>query len=62
MLEEILYKGQNSKEFNDFDTKVVAMIIRGAVSLSMSLPQNTNDPSFEDYSEKVKKNVLKMIK
>ncbi|TDL32474.1 TetR family transcriptional regulator [Jeotgalibacillus sp. S-D1] len=62
LLEEILIKGQQSKEFNDFDSKVVAMIIRGAISLSMSLPQNENDVRFEDYSEKVKKNVLKMIK
>lgn len=62
LLEEILFNGQKSKEFNDIDTKVVAMIIRGAISLSMSLPQNENDLKFEDYSEKVKKNVLKMIK
>lgn len=62
LLEEILYEGQKTNEFNDFDIKVVAMIIRGAISLSMSLPQNEKDMGFEDYSEKVKKNVLKMLK
>ncbi|MGD7045989.1 TetR/AcrR family transcriptional regulator [Jeotgalibacillus proteolyticus] len=62
LLEEILGKGQKSKEFSDFDCKVVAMIIRGAISLSMSLPLDENDARLEDYSEKVKKNILKMIK
>lgn len=61
-LEEILLEGQKAKEFNDFDIKVVGMMIRGAISLSMSLPRNEMDGEFKDYSEKVKKNVLKMIK
>ncbi|WP_440119085.1 TetR/AcrR family transcriptional regulator [Paenibacillus sp. QZ-Y1] len=61
LLEEILHEGQKSKEFQDFDPKVIAMMIRGAVSLSMSLPQNESLLSFKDYTEKVTKNVLKMI-
>ena len=60
-LEDILSKGQESKEFNDFDPQVVAMIIRGAISLSMSLPQKGNGLTFEDYIERVKKSTLKMI-
>ncbi|MBM7578549.1 TetR/AcrR family transcriptional regulator [Jeotgalibacillus terrae] len=62
LLEKILSEGQKAKEFNEFDTKVVAMIIRGAVSLSMSLPQIEDDPRFEEYSVKVKENIFKMIK
>ncbi|MDG5472342.1 TetR/AcrR family transcriptional regulator [Jeotgalibacillus sp. ET6] len=62
LLEEILAEGQKSNEFSDFDCKVVALIIRGAISLSMSLPLDDNDPRLEDYSDKVKKNILKMIK
>ncbi|MDN8592872.1 TetR family transcriptional regulator [Chryseobacterium mucoviscidosis] len=61
LLEEILHEGQQAKEFQDFDPKVIAMMIRGAVSLSMSLPQNESILSFKDYTEKVTKNVLKMI-
>ncbi|MBT2282366.1 TetR family transcriptional regulator [Paenibacillus polymyxa] len=61
LVEEILKEGQKSKEFQDFDPKVIAMMIRGAVSLSMSLPQNESIMSFKDYTEKVTKNVLKMI-
>ncbi|NMO97941.1 TetR/AcrR family transcriptional regulator [Paenibacillus lemnae] len=62
LLEEILTKGQTSKEFQAFDVTVVAMIIRGAISLSMSLPQEENDPRLAGYSEKVRENILKMIK
>ncbi|WP_339304448.1 TetR family transcriptional regulator [Paenibacillus sp. FSL R5-0519] len=61
LLEEILHAGQQSKEFQDFDPKVIAMMIRGTVSLSMSLPQNESIMSFKDYTEKVTKSVLKMI-
>lgn len=61
LLEKILHEGQQSKEFQDFDPKVIAMMIRGTVSLSMSLPQNESIMSFKDYTEKVTKNVLKMI-
>ncbi|MGM0789930.1 MAG: TetR/AcrR family transcriptional regulator [Bacillota bacterium] len=62
LLEEILLEGQKAGEFCDFDIKVAAMIIRGAISLSMSLPQIEDDQRFEDYSGKVKENILKMIK
>jgi TetR/AcrR family transcriptional regulator, transcriptional repressor of bet genes len=62
LLEDILLEGQTAKEFIDFNVKVVAMIIRGAISLSMSLPQNEEVIRFEDYSDEVKKNVLKLIK
>lgn len=62
MLEEILQKGQKSQAFkDDFDPRVVAMMVRGAVSLSMSLPLDESVLSFKDYSEQVTKNVLKMI-
>ncbi|MEX3616954.1 TetR/AcrR family transcriptional regulator [Paenibacillus glucanolyticus] len=60
LLKEILFKGQESKEFGDFDPQVIAIVIRGAISASMSLPQN--ELSLEDYSEKIIKSVLKMIK
>ncbi|UTE72164.1 TetR family transcriptional regulator [Rossellomorea marisflavi] len=62
LLEEILFEGQKTGEFSSTDHKVVAMIIRGAISLSMSLPQDEEDVRFEGYSEKVKENVLKMLK
>ncbi|MTH55795.1 TetR family transcriptional regulator [Bacillus mangrovi] len=59
-LEEILVKGQESNEFGDFDTKVVGIMIRGSISSAMSLPQD--DAGIKDYGEKVKENILKMIK
>ncbi|MFS0726436.1 TetR/AcrR family transcriptional regulator [Paenibacillus sp. 1P07SE] len=62
LLEEILNQGQEAEEFHDFDIQVVGMIIRGAISLSMSLPLKEDDPNLEDYSGKVIQNVLKMIK
>ncbi|MFM9277518.1 TetR/AcrR family transcriptional regulator [Paenibacillus jiagnxiensis] len=60
LLKEILHKGQEAKEFGDFDPQVIAIIIRGATAGSMSLPQN--ELSLEDYSEELIKSVLKMIK
>ncbi|MFB5265182.1 TetR/AcrR family transcriptional regulator [Paenibacillus enshidis] len=62
LLREILYKGQEAKEFGDFDPQVIAIVIRGAISGSMSLPQYENKLNLEDYSEKMIKSVLKMIK
>ncbi|MDQ0220335.1 TetR/AcrR family transcriptional regulator [Peribacillus cavernae] len=62
LLKEILYKGQETKEFGDFDPQVIAIVIRGAISGSMSLPQYENKLNLEDYSEKLVKSVLKMIK
>ncbi|QGM29969.1 TetR family transcriptional regulator [Bacillus sp. N3536] len=61
LLKEILYKGQETKEFGDFDPQVIAIVIRGAISGSMSLPQYENKLNLEDYSEKLLKSVLKMI-
>ncbi|WP_026702465.1 TetR/AcrR family transcriptional regulator [Salibacterium aidingense] len=61
LLKEILYKGQESKEFGDFDPQVIAIVIRGAISGSMSLPQYENKLNLEDYSEKLVKSILKMI-
>ena len=62
LLEEILRKGLDSKEFkDDFDPQVVSMMVRGAVSLSMSLPLDESVLSFKHYKEQVTKNVLKMI-
>lgn len=59
-LKEILSKGQESKEFGDFDIQAAAIVIRGAISGSMSLSQD--DYSLEDYSEQIVKIVLKMVK
>jgi TetR/AcrR family transcriptional regulator, transcriptional repressor of bet genes len=59
-LKEILCKGQESKEFDHFDPHVVAIVIRGAISGSMSISQN--EISLEDYSGKIIKSVLKMVK
>lgn len=61
LLKEILYKGQETKEFGDFDPQVIVIVIRGAISGSMSLPQYENKLNLEDYSEKLLKSVLKMI-
>lgn len=60
LLKEILYKGQEAKEFGDFDPLVIAIVIRGAISASLSLPKN--EMSLEDYNEKIIKSVLKMLK
>ncbi|MGD6818525.1 TetR/AcrR family transcriptional regulator [Metabacillus sp. 113a] len=61
-LEGILSEGKKSNEFSDFDSRAVGMMIRGAISLAVSLPRNENDLGFKDYSEKVKENIMKMIK
>ncbi|MDG0792272.1 TetR family transcriptional regulator [Cohnella ginsengisoli] len=39
LLKEILRKGQETKEFGDFDPQVTAMIIRGAIVVARGLPQ-----------------------
>ncbi|MCD7034819.1 TetR family transcriptional regulator [Metabacillus sp. GX 13764] len=59
-LKDILYKGQESKEFINFDTRAIAIVIRGAISGSMSLSQN--ELSLEDYSEQIVKSVLRIVK
>ncbi|NQX48132.1 TetR family transcriptional regulator [Paenibacillus tritici] len=60
LLKGILYKGQEAKEFGDFDPIVIAIVIRGAISASLSLPKT--EMSLEDYNEKIIKSVLKMLK
>ncbi|MDO7904812.1 TetR/AcrR family transcriptional regulator [Paenibacillus sp. JX-17] len=60
LLKEILYKGKESKEFDDFDSQVIAIVIRGAIAGARSLPQN--ELSLEEYSEKLIKSIIKMIK
>ncbi|MCX7746036.1 MAG: TetR family transcriptional regulator [Clostridia bacterium] len=58
LLEEILCKGQESKEFCVFNPEVASTIIKGAISESM-LNSKVN---FEEYSEELIKIVLKMVK
>ncbi|MBD1380803.1 TetR/AcrR family transcriptional regulator [Metabacillus arenae] len=60
LLQEILHKGKESKEFGDFDPQVIAVVIRGSISGSMLSLKN--GLSLEDYSEKLIKSILKMIK
>ncbi|GLO64447.1 TetR/AcrR family transcriptional regulator [Oceanobacillus kimchii] len=62
LLKEILHKGQELKEFGDFDSQVMATMIRGSISGSVSLPQYEIELDLEDYSEKVMENILKMVK
>ncbi len=61
LLKDILSKGQESKEFSDFDPNVIAVVIRGAISGSMSLPQYENKLDLEEYSEKLVKSIIKMV-
>lgn len=60
IFQEILHEGQESKEFGDFDPQVIAVVIRGALSTSML--SHKNELSLEEYSEKLIKGVIKMIK
>ncbi|QUL56635.1 TetR family transcriptional regulator [Paenibacillus tritici] len=60
LLKGILSKGQEAKEFGDFDPIVIAIVIRGAISASLSLSKT--EMSLEDYNEKIIKSVLKMLK
>lgn len=62
LLKVILHEGQQSNEFGEFDPQVVATIIRGGISGSVSLPQYDIDLNLEDYSEKMISSILKMIK
>ncbi|WP_404457793.1 TetR/AcrR family transcriptional regulator [Oceanobacillus kapialis] len=61
MLKEILHRGQETKEFGEFDPEVIGIVIRGAISGSISLPQYENKLNLEEYSAKLIKSVLKMI-
>ena len=60
LLQEILDKGQESKEFSDFHPQVIATVIRGAISESMLSSQHKLTP--EEYNEKLTKSILKMVK
>ncbi|EJR42781.1 TetR/AcrR family transcriptional regulator [Bacillus cereus group sp. TH204-1LC] len=60
LLQEILHKGQESKEFSDFHPQVIATVIRGAISESMLSSQHKL--TLEEYNEKLTKSILKMIK
>lgn len=62
LLKELLYKGQEMKEFGDFDPEVTSIVIRGAIAGARPLPQKGYKLSLEEYSEKLIKNILKMIK
>lgn len=60
LLQEILHKGQDSKEFSDFHPQVIATVIRGAISESMLSSQHKQ--TLEEYNEKLTKSILKMVK
>ena len=60
LLQEILRKGQESNEFSDFHPQVIATVIRGAISESMLSSQHKL--TLEEYSEKLIKSILKMVK
>lgn len=61
LLKDILHKGQEAKEFGDFDPQVTAIVIRGAIAGARPLPQKGYELSLEEYSEKLITNILKMI-
>ncbi|MGP4066131.1 TetR/AcrR family transcriptional regulator [Oceanobacillus sp. M65] len=59
LLDEILRNGVLAKEFVDIDPKVIAVIVRGAISGSIL---KTNDElNFEAYTEKVIKSVKRLV-
>ncbi|SDX16698.1 transcriptional regulator, TetR family [Marininema mesophilum] len=60
LLQEILRKGQKSKEFSDFHPQVIATVIRGAISESMLSSQHKL--TLEEYNEKLTKSILQMVK
>lgn len=62
LLKDILYKGQELEEFDQFDVDVIGTIIRGAIAGSLNLPQYEIDSNLEAYSEKMIENILKMVK
>ncbi|MGR5878713.1 TetR/AcrR family transcriptional regulator [Bacillus pacificus] len=57
LLQEILHKGQESKEFSDFHPQVIATVIRGAISESMLSSQHKL--TLEEYNEKLTKKHIK---
>ncbi|MED1558682.1 TetR/AcrR family transcriptional regulator [Bacillus paramycoides] len=60
LLQEILLQGQESKEFRDFNIQVTATIIQG--SIAESLISSQSKMSLENYSEELKKSILKIVK
>ncbi|QQD85354.1 TetR/AcrR family transcriptional regulator [Jeotgalicoccus sp. ATCC 8456] len=62
LLKDLLSKGQENKEFTDFDPDVIGVIIRGAISGSVNLPQYERRSDHDDYSEKIVQSILKMIR
>ncbi len=60
LLQEILQKGKESKEFSNFNLQVISTIIQGAISESM-LSRHIQ-LGLEEYSEKVTNSILKMVK
>ncbi|CAM4240417.1 MULTISPECIES: TetR/AcrR family transcriptional regulator [Bacillus] len=60
LLQEILLQGQESKEFGDFNIQVTATIIQG--SIAESLISSQSKMSLENYSEELKKSILKIVK
>ena len=62
LLKDLLSKGQENKEFTDFDPDVIGVIIRGAISGSVNLPQYERRSDHDNYSEKIVQSILKMIR
>ncbi|MEG6520793.1 TetR/AcrR family transcriptional regulator [Desulfotomaculum sp. 1211_IL3151] len=60
LLKEILFKGQEAKEFGDFNPQVVSTIVQGAISETMLSPQNKFNN--EEYGLELIKGVLKIVK
>jgi TetR/AcrR family transcriptional regulator, transcriptional repressor of bet genes len=60
LLQEVLHKGQESKEFSDFNPQMISTIIHGAISESMLSPGNKIN--LEEYSKELIKMVMRMVK
>lgn len=60
LIKEILHQGQESKEFGDFNPKVISTIIQGAISESLLTSQN--EVNIEEYSEELVKSILRIVK
>ena len=59
LLQEILQKGQVSKEFIDFNPQMMSTIIQGAISESMLT--STSKTNVEGYSVELTKAVMRMV-
>lgn len=60
LLQEILLKGQELKEFSDFHPLVIAKVIQGAIAESLLTLQKKL--SIEEYSGELIKSVLRMVR